>query len=576
MQTSQDKPSTDDKSETPAKRSMKKNSVSAVSLDLGGKASITHKMLLEKQLLPGQTAPWAEDNVFIASLSGGDIGVLSPPMSLFQADDVIDSCPSLAKNIACMVTNTVGHGFSLRPRVEIKEGMSDILWSAMQKEKDRVQSFLENLCIDYSFTDLMELLQTHLERYANAYWEILRSPDGRVVGVSPIENPKKMRLCKKDEKASSYTHRSRVGTKYENIRTERRFRRFVKLGDSGSKRYYRQYGDSRQLNCETGEYGNFQTVPSNKRANEILHFRLPHSNSEYGVVRWISALIDAVMIKTAKMCNFDVLDNGGTPPMAIAIAGSSDPKLEERIRDQIAEIKAKGGRSSVLIIQVDAEEVGVQASETTIQPRITFENLAQMMIEEGMFLEQLKFSDREICAVFRIPPLLLGNLEDVPNKATANIAKETAEEQVFAPARRKIEEVINRLLMDAIMPDRLERGVMYWDFVFNSLSTDRTEALLSVAKEGREGKSITPNEHHKILDQALPDLRLDPLPDDPRNDVPMLYLESGIDPDLMELQGENIENVKSLLSRSTGKKVTKCFVYRPSHDDSDPYTPEAA
>ena len=42
-------------------------------------------------------------------------------------------------------------------------------------------------------------------------------------------------------------------------------------------------------------------------------------------------LVDALSIKVAKLCNLEVLDNGGTPPMAIVITGSSDKTLEQAI-----------------------------------------------------------------------------------------------------------------------------------------------------------------------------------------------------------------------------------------------------
>lgn len=561
-------------SETQQKKQAK-TSVGSVDLSFGHMAAVSNETVLQKHFLPGQQTPWATETITLGA--GGVMDVLPPPASLFQADEVIDNCPSLAKNIACMVTNVAGHGFSLRPRIEIKEDMADGTWQGMLKEKQRLESFFDNLCIDYSFSEVMELLVTHLERYANAYWEILRAPDGRVVGISPIENPKKMRLCAKDKKAAPFRHRSRVGTNYESINTERRFRRFVMLGEMGKKRYFRQYGDARQLNSETGEYGNFETVPRDKRANEILHFRLPHSNSEYGVVRWISALVDAMIARVAKVCNLDVLDNGGTPPMAIAISGSTDKTLESRIREQIEAIKSNGARSKVLIIQVEAEEAGVQASETVINPEIEFHNLAQMMISEGMFLDQLRYSDKEICAVYRISPLLLGDLEQVPNKSTAEVAKGLAEEQVFAPARKKINEAINRLLMDAIIPDRLERGVMYWDFALNSLNADKTEEKLSVAKEGREAGSLTLNQHHSIISNLLPDEKLEALPDDSRNDTPMIYLKpAGGQPGLQELSGAGADKAIQSLSKAFNREITKIMMFDPNYDNSNPYSSAAA
>ena len=542
-----------------------KSEVGAVDLSLG-LAATTLTQVLEKQFVNHLDIPWAKERSQFEAVASSWNEVLPAPAFLFQADEIIDSCPALAKCIASMKTNVAGHGWGLRARIEVKEDMSNLVWQNMQREKVRLESFIENLSLDYSTTELFELLAEHLERYANAYWQIIRDPNGRVVSVHPIENPKRMRLCKKDAQPSVIRHKRRVGTNYEYVNTQRRFRRYVLLGANGEKTYFRQYGDTRQLNSKTGKYGNFETVPPQERANEILHFRLPHADSEYGIVRWISVLVDALSIKVAKLCNLEVLDNGGTPPMAIVITGSSDKTLEQRIRDQVEEIRKKRSRSRVLIIQVDNEEVGVAASEDVLQPKVSFENLAQIMIKEGMFMDFQKYSASEIFGVYRIPPLLLGDLEQVPNKSTAQEAKRIAQEQVFGPAQRKIEEPFNRFLGDGIIHDRAETGVMYWDLFLHSLNADQTETTLAVMKEAREGGAITPNQEHAVLASLVPEHKLPDLPDDPRNDVPVVY-NKGLSK--TELDGPTGEAAKAFLAKALGRPVQKATLieYNPDYDD---------
>lgn len=551
-----------------------RSEVGLIELDLG-QSKVRNEDVLERRFEKGY-APWLTEPAML--INEGMTEILSPPPSMFEADVVVDECPSLAKNIAAMVINVAGHGFHLVPQLDVREDTNDQTWQAMQAEQKRIEAFLNNLSVDYTFPQLMKMVENHLQRFANAYWEIIRGPGGRILGVNPVEDPKKMRLCRKDAEPQLVQHRYRVGTQYESFITPRRFRRFALKTASGSWRYFRQYGDTRQLDSETGKYGDYQTIPPNRRANEILHFRLPHHNSEYGVIHWISVLVDALSARVAKLTNLDVLDNSGTPPMAIVISGSSDKTLEARIRDQIEQMKGKKVRSKVLIIQVETDEAGIGQSEDLIQPTVKFEPLSQIMLKEGMFLEFQRFIDQEITSVFRIPPILLGDLEETPNKATAAVAKELAEEQVFAPARRDLNDIINRLLTDKIIPDRVEQGAMYWEFALNSLNADRTETVLQVLKEAREGAGITPNQTQAVVASLLPEHELAPLQDDPRNDVPIAYQKLASKPaegppgeDLEELEGEEADEAKSILAKSLNRKVTKIYRYTPSYDDRDPY-----
>lgn len=543
-----------------------KTEVGAVDLSLG-LASMTLTQVLEKQFINYLDVPWAKEQRQIQDTTSSWNEILPAPAFLHQADEIIDACPALAKCIASMKTNVAGHGWGVRPRIEIKEDMSNLVWQNMQRERVRLDSFIENLCLDYSTTELFELLAEHLERYANAYWQIIRDFNGRVLSVYPIENPKRMRLCKKDGLPKLIRHKRRIGTNYEYVNTQRRFRRYVLLGPNGEKTYFRQYGDDRQLNAKTGKYGDFQTIPPHDRANEILHFRLPHADSEYGIVRWISVMVDALSIKVAKLCNLEVLDNGGTPPMAIVITGSTDDTLESRIREQVEEIRKKRSRSRILVIQVGAEEVGTGASETMSDPKVTFENLAQIMIKEGMFMDFQKYSASEIHGIYRLPPLLLGDLEQVPNKATSQEAKRIAQEQVFGPAQRKIEEPFNRFLGDGVIHDRAETGVMYWDFFLHSLNADQTETVLDVLKEGREAGAITPNQSNAVLASLIPEHKLPGLPDDPRNDVPVVYNKGA---SIKALSDAETSAAKEFFSKTLGLPVKKAVVidYDPRYDDA--------
>jgi PBSX family phage portal protein len=504
---------------------------------------------------------------------------LPSPYDFYDLEAAADGCVPLTQCIESKATNVAGRGFTLIQDIEVTEGMTEAQWQAVKLENKRLDAFFRNLNPNGTATSLFIQTYTHYEKVGNAYWEVIRSGEGnrRVVAINLIEDPKSIRLCAKDKASTIVDIRYRVGNEYESYKYERRFRRFKQRVD-GKDTYFREFGDPRQMDKYTGEYGDYGSIHKSRRATEIIHFKIPNTQSEYGIPRWVVALADVLAARAAKICNLDLLDNSATPPLAVLISGAEEKDMRKKIIDQLEEMKGSRSRSKVLVIELGMGEAGEPGLMKPVLPTIEFKPLSEVVVKEGFFLELLKFIAREIYGLYRIPPLLLGNIEDTPNKSTAEVAKRVAEEQVFGPARAELNDFINqKLLADEVLdiPGRKERSALYWLFALSALGYDRTEDILSVLKEGKAQGALTPNQVQPIINELLGDYHLEGF-DDPRNDTPVIYTldaKSGAAPEedvfaQLDETKEEVQRMKDIISRSVGAPVKNLYYLQRGNSGS--------
>ncbi|MEZ0369069.1 MAG: hypothetical protein ACAI44_08305, partial [Candidatus Sericytochromatia bacterium] len=199
---------------TPAKETIKRE-IRALAVESGmdGLSKITNEEILSRRY---ESDPfergWIEEALAAAKAAGFEDDysplddILPPPAHFSRLDETVDECPPLTKNINAMAVNVGGLGHHLDPLLDVKEDATDGIWQMMQDEKRRLISFFENLSIEHTTGDVFEMLVRHLERNGNAYWEIIRAPNGRVMGINPIEDPKRMRLTRRDKQTHKYLH----------------------------------------------------------------------------------------------------------------------------------------------------------------------------------------------------------------------------------------------------------------------------------------------------------------------------------------------------------------------------------
>jgi capsid portal protein len=444
---------------------------------------------------------------------------IRPRYPLSALELVIDECPELARTIRGHVIATGGQGFKLVPTVDRQklDPVRDALTlKEIDSERDQLDAFIRYICPTRSATDVFGLVFEGRRKYGFGAWEILRNAADQVVGVNPIEDIKTLRPCAYDEQVIEYDRQIRIGNTVYTQSEPRRFRRFVQeiiprrfsVTVARKKIYFKEFGDPRFISRETGEI--FQVgepLPDGfKPATEILWFPIVSTGEEMPLPEWLPGLPDALASRAIRICNLDVLDNGGTPPLAIIIEGAENPQLAVEIRDQLKQLKGQSSRSKAVIIQTGAQVAGSGVNKEVVNPKIRIEDLSKVMATEGMFIKYLEWLDKSITSLFRLPQILVGKVDSTLNRATAEQAISIAEQTVLQPERQAVEDLINNVFLPEVcLYSRRatdDRGIKYWKFAFNNFSIDRTEAAVKILTAGKD--DLTLNERREILDSVLP------------------------------------------------------------------------
>lgn len=497
---------------------------------------------------------------------------ITPRYALATLERVIRECPELTRAINAIKVGVGSRGFKL-PVTNTDNADEE----AVKLEHEDLDAFLKNICPDRTFSQVMSITVSSRKKFGFAGWEILRNQFRHVVGINPIEDTKTLKWCEKDEEFTEVERTISVGSRRETFTEMRRFRRFIQRPrrrfGRGKTIYFKEFGDERFLNKNTGEYWQGSGVPPANwpQATEILLFTVVDCGEEFPIPEWIPILPDALASRAIRICNLDSLDNSATPPMAFLIEGSPDPDLDKKIRDQLIDIKGSGSKSKALIIQVESETIGSGINKENVKPTVTIVPLAQLQTTEGMFLKYLVWLEKVIAAALRLPQLLVGNIDSTLNRSTAEVAIEFAEDWVFSPERQDIEDIINDVLLPEVVlfskRKTAEKGVKYHRFKLGSYAPAQTENLLKLLAYAKNDLSL--NEKRAVIDTVLPNQKIEAIDDDAAKLPAALQSIDGV----IKMPDESgvIKSMKNDFGRALNKTVKHIYVYEPEYSDADPY-----
>lgn len=460
--------------------------------------------------------------------------IIEPPYNLYALEDLPKDSATQQAAIDCLAVNIDGFGHEFKPTLDLDEKTVEVdgekqkilvyrktgdpvplkVLQSMMDQKEFIEEFFEYFFDNKTFRQGRMHMRRSKKVFGFAGWEVLRNPfTKKPVGGNIIEDTKSIRMCYKDKEFTPYTQYRIVGNKIKKVKRRKRFRRYAQVLTKtmvGSKtRYYKEFGDPREMDANTGKYIVDKKYPENYiPATELYLFKRDDTESEYGIPEILAALLDVLGVRAAKEVNYNLLKNNTIPPMAVLIQGYDDPTIEQKIQDQMQEqIKGEHSRTSALIIQVDGQPVGVGINQDVIVPKIEIVPLAEILTQEGMFLKFIDESEYNIASVYRLPPLMLGKMQNTLNRATAETAKALAEEQVFSPERVDFDSEINRNFLP-------ELGITYWRYCSLAAKIDNTKTILEILEQGRKNGAITINESRSILSTILPNEPLEQLKGD--------------------------------------------------------------
>lgn len=438
--------------------------------------------------------------------------VVYPPYEPRDMLRIIEESSQLKQYIKAMSTNIAkfGHAITYKDDFDYNNADKDI-----QKEADEEWAKIERL---YKYINPTEDFKKVIEKMVidreSIGWgtiEIMRDGKGE---VSHIEYCRavNMRICKEEKEAIEFKVLEKDETgEYLHNTYFKKFKKFAQM-INGKKVYFKEFGDTRTLNCVTGKYGDVES--EDDVANEIAFFPIHDASTEYGVPRWTGSIADILGVRASEVLNFSYFESGTILPAAIIVDGG---QLTEGSIEAIRDGKGIGNAFKLLLLETDAFEdedhVPGDTNKNKVSTRI--ESLSDISNKDSLFQEYQIATKEKIRDNFRLPPLFTGESSDY-TRATAETSREVAEEQIFMPEREDIMSVFNTIINN-------EGGIKYVEARLKGPDiSDPVEKAKALDPYIRAG-TVTPNMLIEPLAKLL-DKQIDPLPDEIGN-VPIEILK---------------------------------------------------
>lgn len=412
---------------------------------------------------------------------------VEPDYPLLGLKNLVKNSLILPQCIAAYKNNIAGFGLGLRYITDDGKETPE-----MRSEWDAAQEIIDLLNIDVDTKQVFEHVIEARETYGIAYLEVIRNPAGEVNQISFVRDTPSMRKTYPLDPAVM------VDYNYKGQKVVQRPRRFCKYRQmvGGQTVYFKEFGDPRVMDNRSGEYVSTEEgepLPIEYRANEIMDF--PIGTEIYGEVRWIGQILGIDGARAAEGLNNNYFRNGRHTPLLICVKGgtlteASFTKLQQYMND----IRGENGQHAFLILETENADNRAGFDEEKA-PTIEIKDLASILQKDELFQDYIENSRKRVQSAFQLPDLYVGYTTDF-NRATAQMAMEVTEEQVFQPARKSLAWAINNRLLNGY-------GFKFVEAYFLEPDMSNPDDLFKILSICEKAGGLTPNKARSIVAEAL-------------------------------------------------------------------------
>jgi len=320
-----------------------------------------------------------------------------------------------------------------------------------EEEKKVAEGFFKEPYPNTSFVSIRRRMRRQMESVGYAFLEVLRNVAGDVVAIRNIET-QHVRMVKLDAPIQVKKKIERDGKVVELVLWERE-RRFAQTVALKQQVYYREYGSTREINRETGDWEtDTEKVPPEKRGSELLMFGInPDVTTPYFLPRWINELPSVIGSRAAEEQNLQFLDAGGLPPAIVFIQGGTLIKdTSDQLRMYLSGLNKNKNRAVVVEVQSSSGSLDAAGKVD-----VKVERFGSAQSQDAMFTNYDESTEEHVRIGFRLPKIFLGR-EESYNFATAQVAYMIAEAQVFGPEREEFDKIINKTIIKELKLKTLE------------------------------------------------------------------------------------------------------------------------
>ncbi len=373
-----------------------------------------------------------------------DSNILPPPYNLKELKMIAEYSTILQQCVDAYRTNIVGFGFDFEYSFDVNSpNVTNKEKNEAESEWTKLEEFVKYLHFDESAETLLGFVIEDREKTGNGFIEVIRNGENKPAGIEYMD-VQNVRVCKLSEPIEvDFTYFEQGQMK--SIKRAKRFRKYVQMID-GRMVYFKEYGDPRILNLETGQYD--EQTPFEKQANEVVHFKI--GSGTYGKPRWIGHIVNLYGARKAEELNFMYFKQGRHIPAAITIEnGMLSEDSYTQLQDYMNGLEGVENAHKFLLLEAEgiAKGKNIHGDEEIAPVKVDIKSLAEILQEDALFLEYDQKSRDKIRSAFRLPPLYTGEAQDY-NRATADTARKITEEQVFQPERKLITGKLNALFLN--------------------------------------------------------------------------------------------------------------------------------
>lgn len=423
--------------------------------------------------------------------------------------------------IEAYVTNIESYGYVLEYIGD--EGGEDL--PRVKQERAKLEAFLAFVSPENTFREVREKARRDRETLGNCFYEIARNQLGEVTLFDHLP-ANTMRVTRKDptpvEVDIDIPDPGNPG-KYIHHKVIRYFRRFVQLTPTFKKVYFKELGDPRPIDPDTGELN--ESLDIEEEATEV-HWSYNYTPGYlYGLPRWIGQLPSILGSRESEMVNLNFFRENAIPAMVVLVSGGAlTQESYDKVRDYVNAIRGQRAMNRVMVLeaQVDDNMGGLDHSQPA--PRIDIKPMISERQQEGLFQDYDQKNIQKIRSSFRLPPIFGGRSEDY-TRASAYASMQVAETQIFMPERSAFDQIFNQRILGTHRPK--------WHR-FRSVGPSMVDAASisqMVTALGNQG-GLTPNIAIKLVNQVL-NVQVKPVPSVQKwGDYPMdaiiEYIRAGV------------------------------------------------
>lgn len=420
-----------------------------------------------------------------------------------------------------------GQGWDLQETIKVDVETPDDVKAAMTEERRRLRSLLQRIAGAGSSL-VQELLRSRedLEVLGWRVLEVLRIPN-EVAGDAP-EGAEFDPLGSVAglQHVPAHTFRWSMGTAsllvddwfleegdlkagrvpiYVKRKAWRRFRLLLHMR-SGKTLFYRQFGDPRIVDSESGRVlGRYDVegdqeraavqCPRERWANEVLvQVRYFPLWEPYGRPWWHGVATTSMGIEAAEEANLGAIQSPEIPRLIITSEGeATDASAMDRIAEQVEEGRKEDptAHARMLLVETTPHRTGDPETGTDRMQRSML-NVHQIKVlpDDGLFVP-FDEAGRKKCRSARGLSAMSVGLADEYTYASAKAALDVEERLVYQPEREALELMIGQLLTSL--------RARWWQWVTKKARIAAPEDVSTMVEQAEKGGGLTPNLHRKLL-----------------------------------------------------------------------------